>query len=148
MVMIVRHGGQGPPSSRRGALVAAEHQVHVLDGLPGAALDQVVDDGDEGGGALSCQGGSAATPISAKLEPDTATTSGSRWVGQAHERLVRERIPVQGGEPLAVHSAGSSTNAVTRIPRTSGAETGTKRSWRSRAPADARVSSISGTCWC
>ena len=48
----------------------------------------------------------------------------------------------------SVQLSGTSTKQVAKIPRPSGAETGTKRIARSRAPAAASVCSISGTCWC
>src|ERR687898_467969 len=53
--------GPGPsrPAPRileREALVEAEHQVHVLDGLPGPTFDQVVDGGEQGQGAAAAAG--------------------------------------------------------------------------------------------
>ena len=57
-----------------------------------------------------------------------------------------ERIPTL--EELAAAYEPTRADSVAKMPRDSGADTGVKRSSTPDAPPAARVSRISGVCWC
>jgi len=92
--------------------------------------------------------GPTAKPTSAWFEPATATTSGSRLLPGRRTNGSRAKRSSNSAASLpASISADSSRKQVAKMPRVSGADTGTNRSSTPLAPASASVCTISGTCW-
>lgn len=72
--------------------------------------------------------GPTTTPTSAKFDPATATTSGRRWAGTRTKGSWANPSRYSATMRSGSVSAGTRAKLVAKMPRASGADTGTKRS--------------------
>ena len=124
---VVGAHGQPPGILERRALVDAEHEVHGLDRLAGAALDQVVGRGEARDDALAGLGA-----VGADLEADLGVVRPARprpprgGASRGRARTARARtVRVECTNLVGASSlSGTCAKHVAKMPRESGALTG------------------------
>ena len=109
-----------------GRLGQAEHEVAVLDGLPGRALAEVVDGGDDDGAAGPGVGGGLQVHAVRAGHRRGRRPPAVRQQGDERLAVVRRRDGVAQRRPVVIPALASLAVQVARMPRGIGASTGVK----------------------